>query len=107
VVEAGDIPVDTYRMSGFADTPLDSILRNLRVDTLLFCGVNADQCVLNTLTDAANLGYDVIMIEDAVGTTSPSYCLDATVYNVRQCYGFTATSEALIQRLVRKGPVTS
>ena len=94
-VDTGDIQVDKYRMSGFVDTPLDSILRNLRVDTLLFAGVNADQCVLNTLTDAANLGYDVVMLEDAVGTTSPSYCLDATVYNVRQCYGFTTTTTAL------------
>lgn len=94
-VEAGDITVDKYRMSGFVDTPLDSILRNLRVDTLLFCGVNADQCVLNTLTDAANLGYDVVMIEDAVGTTSPAYCLDATLYNVRQCYGFSTTTTEL------------
>lgn len=98
-VEAGDISVDKYRMSGFVDTPLDSILRNLRVDTVLFCGVNADQCVLNTLTDAANLGYDVVMIEDAVGTTSPPYCLDATLYNVRQCYGFSTTTTELIGSL--------
>ena len=94
-VEAGDVRVDKYRMSGFVDTPLDSILRNLRVDTLLFCGVNADQCVFGTLMDAANLGYDVIMVEDAVGTTSPAYCMDATVYNVRQCFGYTTTSTAI------------
>jgi ureidoacrylate peracid hydrolase len=98
-VESSDISVDKYRMSGFVDTPLDSILRNLRVDTLLFCGVNADQCVLNTLTDAANLGYDVVMIEDAVGTTSPPYCLDATFYNVRQCYGFSTTTTELVGSL--------
>ena len=98
-VEAGDVQVDKYRMSGFVDTPLDSILRNLRVDTLLFCGVNADQCVLGTLMDAANLGYDVVMVEDAVGTTSPAYCMDATIYNVRQCFGFTTTSTAIIAAL--------
>ena len=100
-VEPDDVRVDKYRMSGFVDTPLDSILRNLRVDTLLFCGVNADQCVLATLMDAANLGYDVIMVEDAVGTTSPAYCMDATVYNVRQCFGFTTTSGAITEGLVR------
>jgi nicotinamidase-related amidase len=86
-------------MSGFVDTTLDSILRNLRVDTLLFCGVNADQCVLATLMDAANVGYDVVMVEDAVGTTSPAYCMDATVYNVRQCFGFTTTSAAITAAL--------
>jgi len=39
-----DIRVDKYRMSGFWDTPLDSILRNLGRTTLFFAGVNADQC---------------------------------------------------------------
>jgi len=103
-VDDEDILVEKYRMSGFVDTPLDSILRNLRVDSLLFAGVNADQCVLATLMDAANIGYDVVLVEDAVGTTSPAYCLDATLYNVRQCFGFTTTSAALASELVTSGP---
>ena len=56
--EPSDILVDKYRMSGFWDTPLDSILRNLGVATVFFAGVNADQCVLATLMDANFLGYD-------------------------------------------------
>jgi ureidoacrylate peracid hydrolase len=94
-VEPTDIHVSKYRMSGFFDTPLDSILRSLRVDTILFAGVNADQCVLTTLTDAACLGYDVVLVEEASTTTSPAFCLDATVYNVRQCFGFTTTPAQL------------
>ncbi|MDQ1702134.1 MAG: ureidoacrylate peracid hydrolase [Frankiaceae bacterium] len=95
VPEADDIHVAKYRMSGFFDTPLDSVLRNLRVDTLLFAGVNADQCVLATLTDAACLGYDVVFVEGVCGTTSPEFCMEATVYNVRQCFGFTVDSTSL------------
>ena len=85
----GDAHVDKYRMSGFWDTPLDSILRNLGVTTLLFGGVNADQCVMATLQDANFLGYDTIMLEDCSATTSPSFCWEATLYNVRQCFGLT------------------
>lgn len=92
----GDITVAKYRMSGFWDTELDSILRNLRVDTLLFAGVNVDQCVFCTLTDAACLGYDVVLLEDCAATTSPGFCTEATVYNVRQCFGFTARSTDLL-----------
>jgi ureidoacrylate peracid hydrolase len=102
--QPGDLQVDKFRMSAFNDTPLDSILRNLRIDTLLLTGVNADQCVYATLIDAANLGYDVVMLEDAVATTSPEYCLDATVYNVRQCFGFTATAADLLVALDAPGP---
>lgn len=89
-VAEGDIHIAKMRMSGFWDTELDQVLRNLGVSTLLFGGVNADQCVLATLMDANFLGYDCIMLEDGAATTSPGFCWDATVYNVRQCFGFTA-----------------
>ena len=91
-------------MSGFFDTPLDSILRSLRVDTVFFAGVNADQCVLATLTDAACLGYDAVLVEEASATTSPNYCLAATLYNVRQCFGFTTTPDELLAALARPTP---
>ena len=95
--EPGEPCVDKYRMSGFWDTPLDSILRNLAVTTLLFAGVNVDQCVFATLVDAACIGYDVVLLEDCCATTSPGYCRDATVYNVAQCFGFVTTSTALLE----------
>ncbi len=94
-IEPGDVQVAKFRMSGFWDTPLDSILRNLDLTTLFFAGVNVDQCVLATLIDAACLGYDCVLLSDASATTSPSYCTDATLYNVRQCFGFTATTDAV------------
>lgn len=98
-VEASDIHVDKFRMSGFWDTPLDSILRNLAVDTVLFTGVNVDQCVMATLQDAVCLGYDGILLEDCSATTSPAYCTEATLYNVKKCYGFVAESSDLLEAL--------
>lgn len=92
-----DLRVDKYRMSGFWDTPLDSILRNRDLTTVFFAGVNVDQCVFATLVDAACLGYDCVLLTDCAGTTSPRFCTQATVYNVRQCFGFTATSEAVLE----------
>lgn len=89
---ADDVLIDKFRMSGFYDTCLDSALRNLDIKTILFAGVNADQCVLATLMDANFLGYDCIFLEDCCATTSPDFCWQATLYNVRQCFGFTAHS---------------
>ena len=91
-----DISIDKFRMSGFYDTPLDSVLRNLDIKTVLFAGVNADQCVLATLMDANFLGYDCVLLEDCTATTSPAFCWDATVYNVRQCFGFTTQSSGFL-----------
>ncbi|MBW4451210.1 MAG: cysteine hydrolase [Nostoc indistinguendum CM1-VF10] len=94
-----DIYVDKYRMSGFWDTPLDSILRNLGRTTLFFAGVNADQCVLATLCDANFLGYDCVLVKDCSATTSPEYCWLATLYNVKQCFGFVTDSQRLLTAL--------
>jgi nicotinamidase-related amidase len=94
-----DIKVDKYRISGFWDTPLDSILRNLGVRSILFAGVNTDQCVLHSLTDANFLGYGCIMVEDCCATTSPDFCTEATVWNVKKCFGFVTDSSAVIASL--------
>ena len=80
--EPGDIHVSKHRISGFWDTPLDAILKNLDVTTLFFAGVNADHCVLGTLMDANFHGYDTVMLEDCVATTSPDFCMQATLHNV-------------------------
>lgn len=98
-VEPTDIHVDKYRMSGFWDTPLDSILRNLDINTILFTGVNLDQCVMATLQDAVNSGYDSILLEDCCATNSPTYCKEGALYNIRQCYGFTTDSEHIVQSI--------
>ncbi len=94
-----DICVDKYRISGFWDTPLDSILRNLGVRTILFAGVNTDQCVLHSLSDANFLGYGCILLEDCCATTSPEYCTQATIFNVKKCFGFVTDAEKVTRAL--------
>lgn len=103
IQDPGDIHIDKHRISGFLDTPLDSILRNLGVSTLFFAGVNADQCVLGTLMDANFHGYDTILVEDCTATTSPDFCLQATIYNVRFAFGFTTVSVDLVESLTADG----
>jgi ureidoacrylate peracid hydrolase len=94
-----DIHIDKHRISGFWDTPLNAVLHNLNVTTLLFAGINADHCVLGTLMDANFNGYDTILLEDCTATTSPDFCMKATLHNVRFCFGFTTTSKDLAESL--------
>lgn len=95
----GDIKVDKYRISGFWDTPLDSILRNLGTRSILFAGVNTDQCVLHSLTDANFLGYGCVLLEDCCATSSPAFCTEATIWNVKKCFGFVSDSARVLQAL--------
>jgi nicotinamidase-related amidase len=95
----GDILVEKYRISGFWDTPLDSILKNLGIKSILFAGCNTDQCVLHTLTDANFLGYGCVMLEDCCATSSPAFCAEATVWNVKKCFGFVTGSQQVLDAL--------
>jgi nicotinamidase-related amidase len=97
-----DIRVDKHRMSGFWDTPLDSILRTLEVKTVFFSGVNTDQCVLHSLTDAHFLGYNCVLVEDCCGTTSPDFCAEATLWNIKKCFGFVTNSAEVISAMPKK-----
>jgi nicotinamidase-related amidase len=94
-----DLRVDKHRISGFWDTPLDSILRNLGTRTILFAGVNTDQCVLCTLTDANFLGYGCVLIEDCCATSSPPFCGEAAIWNVKKCFGFVTRSDEVVASL--------
>jgi ureidoacrylate peracid hydrolase len=94
-----DIQIVKHRFSAFWDTETDSVLRNLGVKTLLIGGVNMDQCVMTTLEDASFLGYDTVLIEDATATTSPDYCVQAVLYNVKLLFGFVTRSTAICSAL--------
>ena len=98
-IKPQDIMVDKHRISGFWDTPLDSILRNLGTRTVLFSGVNTDQCVLHSLTDTNFLGYGCVLVEDCCATSSPAFCTEATVWNVKKCFGFVTDSARIVTAL--------
>jgi nicotinamidase-related amidase len=93
--ESTDICIDKHRISGFWETPLDSILRNLGIKTVLFAGVNIDQWVLHSLTDANFLGYGCGLVSDCCATSSPDFCTEATIWNVKKCFGFVCDSGAI------------
>jgi nicotinamidase-related amidase len=54
------------RHSAFYATPLDLLLRELRVDTVVLGGVAGDQCVLSTAGAALLRGFRVIVPRDAI-----------------------------------------
>jgi len=56
--------------SGFRDTGLDMLLRDLGVDTVILTGIHTHICVLHTAWDAFYYGYDIIVVKDGVAAFS-------------------------------------
>ncbi len=55
---------DAY--SGFEGTNLYEIFKDLGVRRLFVTGLATDYCVLNTVLDALRLGFECVVIEDAI-----------------------------------------
>ncbi|KAL0576373.1 hypothetical protein V5O48_005632 [Marasmius crinis-equi] len=84
-----DFWIHKNRMSALWDqTALDLFLKENGLKTLLFAGVNTDQCVGGTLIDAYYRGYDCIVLQDGTATTSPTGGFENVIYNAGNSYGF-------------------
>jgi ureidoacrylate peracid hydrolase len=88
-----DVRVEKVRMNGFVGTHLDQVLRTQGIGTLFFAGVNIDQCVATTMEDAYFRDYNCVLLEDACATSSPEYCKQSVVFNAKQCWGFSTTTD--------------
>ncbi len=62
--QPGDYYIRKHTYSGFYETRLDSLLRNLGVKNLLVAGFVADCCILFTMAEAVFRGYTAILVRD-------------------------------------------
>ncbi|KAJ5090120.1 hypothetical protein N7532_008804 [Penicillium argentinense] len=92
-----DILIHKNRTSGLClpNSDLENFLKGNGITTLLFAGVNTDQCVGSTLMDAASKGYDCILLRDASATTTPFSASETWEWNVANCWGWVTTCDAL------------
>jgi nicotinamidase-related amidase len=64
----GELVLDKNTSSAFSSTGIEWLLRNMDVDTLVLVGMATDMCVETTARDAADRGFNVIVVEDATAT---------------------------------------
>ncbi len=54
--------------SAFIGTPLEDHLRREGIESIVIAGMTTDHCVSTTARMAENLGFDVVVVEDATAT---------------------------------------
>lgn len=68
---ATEIVVTKRRVSAFAGSDLDMVLRSSEVDELVLCGISTSGVVLSTLRQAADLDYQLVVLRDGCADNDP------------------------------------
>lgn len=68
LVHYATMAIPKQRYSGFYGTRLAQILKELKPENVVVCGVCTNICVLHTVADARNRDYNVIVYEDTVAS---------------------------------------
>ncbi|TCK28992.1 nicotinamidase-related amidase [Ancylobacter aquaticus] len=76
--------VDKRRFSAFSAPALAAILNRHSVDTLIVTGAETDMCVLATVMDGVDRGYRIVIVDDAVCSSSDEgHEAALTIYRTR------------------------
>ena len=97
-VEEGDILLDKDRYSAFFGTPLDLILKEIRVETVIITGLASNVCCESTAREAFFLNYRVIFVDDLNVTLNDEMHRWA-VENIRLVFGYVLSSDEVIEKL--------
>jgi len=85
-----------HGVSPFSGTSLDTWLRNLGVGTVVATGVSVNLGVLGLAIEAVNLGYQVVVVRDAVAGLPYDYA-EAVLDNTFPLISTLTTVDALLE----------
>jgi len=96
-----DLVLFKRRDSVFQDTELELWLKSLKVNTLLFSGIDTSICVESSLRDGFNRGWDVILLSDLTASLVDNF-YQTTLSEVKENYGLVFNSDDFFERLAKK-----
>ncbi|CAH6419670.1 Isochorismatase family protein [uncultured virus] len=85
-IQTDDTVITKNYYSSFADTKLNSILKDANIDTVYLAGVTLNNCVRHTALHARELGFIPILVENCIGMNARSYQIMSDLnMNVIKC----------------------
>lgn len=102
-VGPGDILVTKRRVSAFAGSDLDLVLRSRGIQALVLAGVATSGVVLSTLRQAADLDYQLTVLADGCADTE-QHVHDVLINDVFPAHADVLTVEAWLSALTASRP---
>jgi nicotinamidase-related amidase len=96
--EPGDITITKRRVSAFAGSDLDLVLRSQDIRTLVLAGVSTSGVVLSTLRQAADLDYELVVLSDGCADAD-QHVHEVLLQSVFAAHADVQTTDEWIQAL--------
>lgn len=90
-----DVIISKYAFSSFIDTPLEKLLRETNVRTIMVTGVMTECCVGATARHGFMLGFYTIVPEDCVASYDRE-AHNATLSNINKFFGRVVSSDEIL-----------
>lgn len=97
--EGGEPVFDKLGMSAFVGTPLEVVLRDRRVSTLIIVGAVLEIGIEPTARHAADLGFLPVVVEDACGVVEPEAAERSLASLDYSLMSYRATSVEVVEAL--------
>lgn len=85
--------------SGFANTDLDLQLKKHGVRKVIVIGMRANTCIESTVRFAAELGYEVTLVKDAIGSFGEEEMASSLRYNLPAYAKAILTTQEMVSQL--------
>lgn len=99
----GDIVLYKTRFSGFYQTSLDSLLKQLHIKNLIFTGCTTSICVESTVRDAMFRDYLPLVLEDCtaepIGYNFARSNHEASLLTIQSLFGWVSNSNEFIKAI--------
>jgi nicotinamidase-related amidase len=93
-----DLVVNKVSLSAFSSSGLDQLLRNMRIEVLVFCGVVTNGCVMANAIEACERGYRTVVVEDACAAID-SIIHESSLFHLAHLHGRVLKAEEVVREL--------
>lgn len=97
----GELVLDKNCSGAFNGTVIDQILRNWGTDSLVITGMATNACVETTARDAADRGFNCILVDDACGCKDPE-AHRWTMKNFTRLFGKVMQTDEVLSEMGRQ-----
>ena len=95
-----ELVIDKNSTGAFTSSPIDLYLRNMAVENLVVTGTSTNHCVDNTARDAADRGYNVMLVDDACADGDPA-AHRATLDSIGRHFGVVRRTDDVLALFTR------